>query len=360
MAVVISVAKVVAMRVRNQNAVLSNGCMPGHLLCANPAIIADAQYDDFEEQAAQLVGFDQSYLQLSPGPFRGRFMSCFLGDGLSLHLEHCTQTLEQSLASDGQAYNIGVVITPGAPFRLNGHDLGPDQVMIATPGSALHMRSPAHGAILAIVIHRTRMEAATATFPNVMDWLGAMSGGVQILQAPELARRIREDVVQSLQAAHCFRDGSETARSIGDALMAGMLSKLALDLARKPDEHAAALPLSFARFLACRDILHRDWTSIRHVGDLLAATGEVGRRTVEISFSDQVAMGPLTYQRILRLNMARRALRDRALFGQSIGDIAAQFDFWSGSQFATQYRALFGQLPSETRLQAGYQQNPQS
>lgn len=343
------------MGLRDQNVVLSNGCMPGHLLCANPAIIADAQYDDFEEQAAQLVSFDQSYLQLSAGPFRGRFLSCFLGAGLSLHLEHCTQALEQSLASDGQAYNIGVVITPEVPFRLNGCDLGTDQVMIAAPGSALHLRSPAHGAILAIVVHRARMEAATARFPHVMDWLGAMSGGVQILRAPELARRIREDVVQSLQAAHFFHDHPGQAHAIGDALMTGMLSKLALDLARSPRDQDTGVPLSFARFIACREAIHRDWLGIRHMGDLLAATGEAGRRSVETSFSEQVEMGPLTYQRILRLNMARRALRDRALFGQSIGDIAAQFDFWSGSQFATQYQALFGQLPSETRLQAGYQ-----
>jgi hypothetical protein len=53
--------------------------------------------------------------------------------------------LQQSIASDGQAFTIAVVIT-------NGAYLGADQVMIAPPGSTLHLRSPALGASLAIVV----------------------------------------------------------------------------------------------------------------------------------------------------------------------------------------------------------------
>jgi AraC family ethanolamine operon transcriptional activator len=330
--------------------------MPEYLLCANPHLIADAQYDDFEQQAMQLLSFDQSYLQLSAGSFRGRFLSCFLGDGLSLHIEHCNQALEQSLASDGQAYSIGVVISLEAPFRLNGRDLGPEQVMIAAPGSSLHLLSPPNGAIIGIVVGRDRMEAVGARLPQALEWLAGIASSVRVLQAPELARRIREDTVQSLQAIHFFGDRLE-GHVIGDGLLSGILSKIALELTGWPAGTERTAPLTFERFIACRDQIQWHWDSIRRMDDLLAATGEASRRTVETSFSEQIGMGPLAYQRLLRLHMARSALGDPTLFDQSIGDIAARFDFWNGGQFANHYQSLFGELPSDTRRKRGYQPN---
>ncbi len=337
-----------------ENRVLSNGCLPGHLLCANPAVILDAQYEDFDQQAERLVGFDQTYLQLTPGPFRGRFVSCFLGPGLSLHLEQSTQALEQSIACARDAYAVSVAVSDGVPFRLNGVDFGPDGVMIASPGAALHLRSPPNGAILAIVIERGEMERAAGPTSIVSEWFSAMHGGVRLLRAPQLSRRIREDAVQALQAVHFRGEDSVEPWSIGRDLLTGLVSKLSLELVGRTEFQNRPVPPSFDRFVALRTVIHEKWDDIRSMDDLLAASGVGGRRVVETSFSDQVEIGPLTYHRVLRLHLARKALRDSRQFGTSIGDIAARHEFWNWSQFSTQYQALFGERPSETRLKAGY------
>ena len=54
--------------------------------------IFGGHFNDVDAQAAQLHGYDQQYLQLSRGPFEGRFRSFIFGDDLGIHLmnERCT------------------------------------------------------------------------------------------------------------------------------------------------------------------------------------------------------------------------------------------------------------------------------
>ncbi|WP_408631189.1 helix-turn-helix domain-containing protein [Marinomonas shanghaiensis] len=53
------------------------------------------------------------------------------------------------------------------------------------------------------------------------------------------------------------------------------------------------------------------------------------------------------YLRISRLNGVRRSLV-QAKNGQAVSDIAAQWGFWHLSQFAKDYKQLFGETPSKT------------
>ncbi len=72
----------------------------------------------------------------------------------------------------------------------------------------------------------------------------------------------------------------------------------------------------------------------------------VSRRTLQYCFQDVLGMAPATYLRTLRLNGARRDLCGRA--AGSVQDVAEAWGFWHLSQFATDYRRLFGKRPSET------------
>jgi AraC family ethanolamine operon transcriptional activator len=78
----------------------------------------------------------------------------------------------------------------------------------------------------------------------------------------------------------------------------------------------------------------------------------VSRRTLQYCFQDVLGMAPATYLRTIRLNGARRDLCNAAPASRSVQDVAAAWGFWHLSQFATDYRKLFGMLPSDT-LKAG-------
>lgn len=78
----------------------------------------------------------------------------------------------------------------------------------------------------------------------------------------------------------------------------------------------------------------------RHVG--------VSRRKLQNCFHDSFGFSPTQFLRTMRLDRVRRELRAAGRGPVSIGDIAARWGFWHWSRFASDYRAMFGELPSET------------
>ena len=74
----------------------------------------------------------------------------------------------------------------------------------------------------------------------------------------------------------------------------------------------------------------------------------VSRRTLQNAFRAVLGICPVNYLKALRLNAVRRTLRDRDSGFRTVQDVAARWGFWHMSQFAVDYRQLFGERPSET------------
>jgi len=54
------------------------------------------------------------------------------------------------------------------------------------------------------------------------------------------------------------------------------------------------------------------------------------------------------FLRALRLNGVRRELRAGRPLAGSVQDTAARWGFWHLGHFVTEYKQMFGELPSET------------
>jgi AraC family ethanolamine operon transcriptional activator len=74
----------------------------------------------------------------------------------------------------------------------------------------------------------------------------------------------------------------------------------------------------------------------------------VSRRTLQYAFQEICCVSPGAYLRVLRLNGVRRALRAPERTFLDVQDLAAQWGFWHPSQFACDYKKLFGERPSDT------------
>jgi AraC family ethanolamine operon transcriptional activator len=85
---------------------------------------------------------------------------------------------------------------------------------------------------------------------------------------------------------------------------------------------------------------------VLQVEDLCRAT-RVSRRTLQRCFLNVVGVTPLHYLRLNRLTHARSMLLD-ATPGQRIQDVLGVLGIWHAGRFAAEYRALFGELPSDT------------
>ena len=327
--------------------IVSTRWFPSCGFCADNGALTDQLFDDFDLQSEQLSGHDQSYLQLTPGPFQGRFLSAFLGEHVAIHMEFCNQALEQEVSGSADHFTLGVALSEQTPFVIKGRELSAGDVFILPPSGSLHLVSPANGAVMAIAIERNLfLEQPYLTHP-FLDWVGALNRDVGILRSNRLAHRIREDAMAALEGVSSSEDATP-ASWVGQALATSITTKISLEwgsvIACKDDFGA----LSFDRYQRCRNhLLSRNTLPAR--SSEIARAIQVSKRTVEQAFASNVSVGPLAYSRIHRLHQVRRKLMDPSLATRSIGDIAAEHGFWDWSRFSQYYRRQFGYLPSAAR-----------
>jgi AraC family ethanolamine operon transcriptional activator len=156
------------------------------------------------------------------------------------------------------------------------------------------------------------------------------------------AEALRERLAGALLAA----DLPETARhALRDELL-----HLAARLRRLTDPAKARVESWSSRRAAVRRIeefLDAHEHELPSLADLCAIAG-VGERALEYGFREQLGLPPGRYLRLRRLSRVRRELRAAAPGTTRITDVAMRWGFWQLGRFASEYRALFGERPSET------------
>lgn len=73
-------------------------------------------------------------------------------------------------------------------------------------------------------------------------------------------------------------------------------------------------------------------------------------RTLINAFEAVTGFSPMDYLKRLRLDGVRRALGRADRDCTRIIDVATEWGFWHMGHFAADYRAMFGETPSETLL----------
>jgi AraC family transcriptional regulator, ethanolamine operon transcriptional activator len=86
------------------------------------------------------------------------------------------------------------------------------------------------------------------------------------------------------------------------------------------------------------------------VRDLCSNTG-VALRTLNRAFRERFGIGPKAYLMRRRLSSVRTELL-RTPADTLVADVANRWGFWHMGQFARDYKATFGELPSETLRQS--------
>ena len=95
------------------------------------------------------------------------------------------------------------------------------------------------------------------------------------------------------------------------------------------------------------EILNEADSSFMEVGELVSVV-DVSRRTLENAFSDGLGVGPAAFLKSRRLHRLNRALLAADPSLESVATVAKAHGFQHLGQLATDYRSLFGELPSAT------------
>ena len=80
----------------------------------------------------------------------------------------------------------------------------------------------------------------------------------------------------------------------------------------------------------------------------LAEDLESSSATLSRAFQELFGMSPMRYLKVRRLNAVRQHLKANDPESCFIATLASQFGFYHQSHFTKDYKAMFGELPSET------------
>jgi AraC family transcriptional regulator, ethanolamine operon transcriptional activator len=319
----------------------------GAIIQSEPAVslhpwISGGQFTDVDAQAAHLHGYDQQYQQLSEGPFQGRFRSFNFEGDLGIHLEVANRALAQAASTPSGRLSVCMLAAASDECTLNAGHFGLNQVALCPAGLVLEGKT-SEGVSLCC------MDVSADLLPAQ----GRGLKGVRVLEDPLRSNQLRDLVRSGLSAltsldalAHYPAAVKEFKSALGDLLWQIGIQPPDPDV-KRANGHTSDRTMHI--FRRARDYIHDGLADGISIVALCEAVG-VSRRALELVFRSVLGTGPGAYVRTLQLNEVRRDLLSNPDSDESIGAIAARHGIWHWSRFSRDYKLMFGELPSHTRL----------
>jgi AraC family ethanolamine operon transcriptional activator len=153
------------------------------------------------------------------------------------------------------------------------------------------------------------------------------------------AARLAEDLPTMVDTPGC-------ASNLAMALREEVAAALTADAGIRPRPRAVGQALRIVA--AAEAVMDADLTRPVYTEQLCAALG-VSARSLHDAFRAALGVSPHTYLKSRRLMLVHRALLRQPDGPDLVKSVALGHGFWHLGHFAHDYRALFGELPSETR-----------
>lgn len=303
------------------------------------AFLTQKEATDADLHAANLTNWQQEYDQTSRGEFFGSIIELPFAD-LQVFKESTSQALQQKCIVWPESVWLGIPVADQELCRINGLSIRANNIMCRPGGCEFQLTTPASYDLFGMVVQQDTLLRMAQIHGVTLNWSELTEHGRLSLPDHTL-----QDVRFLLQRLLGNQGGNVTTNRMSHDLV--MMALLEVLKAETPE------PAQTQSYHHRKDVVD---TARRYITDNpdnpltvtdLCEVTNVSRRTLQYAFESIVGISPIQYLRASRLNGVRRALL-RATPQTSIADIAAQWGFWHMSQFAKDYRQLFGERPSET------------
>ncbi len=300
---------------------------------------------DADLHAGNLTNWQQEYDQTSRGGFYVRIAELPFAD-LQVFQESTSQALQQKCVVWPDSVWLGIPLAQQEESRINGLSVRSEHIMCRPGDCEFELTTPQDYELFGMVVQLETLTRMARIHGVDLNWDELTAHGR--LSLPEKTLNdVRFVLGRSLQGSG-MRAMPE--RLTHDLLMTALLEVL------KTEQPAPAQTQSYHHRKMVVDAA-RAWINDNPdtpltVTDLCQVTN-VSRRTLQYAFESILSISPIQYLRISRLNGVRRALLN-ASNNTSIANIAANWGFWHMSQFAKDYRLLFGERPSKTLEQGRF------
>ncbi len=305
------------------------------------------QTHDAEEQAACLTNWQQRYDQLSAGRFDGLFEGFCFGP-VQIFRESLNQSVHQRGVAWAGSRTFALPVVIDGTGRFSGKVFDSNSILTLSGTCEFDFRTPCRLEYLACTVDAEAFYTYAAHLQRDVD----VELGNRLLcaatdpQKANMLRSLLSIMISTLQAAPALLEHASMRKAMKQGLIESLVSALDLDTVRP--EVSPSSQTRHHVFTRAREYMEAHIEEPISVVDLCVKLG-VSRRTLQYTFEDMTNINPVRYLRALRLNGARRELMHaRGDGSMTVADVAVRWGFWHLSYFASQYKAMFGELPSVT------------
>jgi len=326
------------------------------LLNTSPALLTQpapqwraTQSAGVDQLAQSISGWDQVYDQTSPGQFQGALTELMLGQ-VQLFIESTSHALVQTCKTWAGATWFGIPVHNCQGVRVDGAPVAPDMLALHTGHDDFQLTTPDNFGFLGMVVQTDWLRQYTAhEHSHLPDDLLAQ----RVLQLPQVhlagfRRWLCQLLANQPQQFEALTPHGQ--QHLLDEAISGLVQLLTHGKNGPRDNVSAQHARRTLR--RARDYLQAHTDRCVTVHELCEQLG-ASPRALQDCFRKYVGLSPKTYLKALKLNEARRELRRNDSALASVSDVAVRYGFWHLSQFAADYRWLFGELPSETLRKRG-------
>ncbi|NOQ77348.1 MAG: helix-turn-helix domain-containing protein [Methylococcaceae bacterium] len=313
----------------------------------------DLLLQDVSEQWAVQNWLPMEFNQLTPGNYQGRIRELDLGS-LIIVEENQNQTVHKRGVMKKELCTVSYIRNREEKNRFSEYQLGKNELYFLPSNTEFDIQIERDVETVYFRFEQTYLqERASILTPHYWE---KQLNDLRIFDAPEKKQL-------DLFVQHLF---SEPSTRLDNYLLSNdkSLEQLILDKILLAMNSASTLPANNTTSLAARrrailvfNQAHDYITAAhdnQHCPNIVDICHEinVSQRTLQYSFKALLGLTPINYLRILRLNWARKHLRNPVNNEITVTDIAMQWGFWHLGRFSGDYVMMFGELPSKTLKQA--------
>lgn len=307
---------------------------------------SSSECEDIHAQAGLLDQWNQSYSQLSSGAFRGGVSMLGL-PGMRLFVEKMNQSVYQSGQIAGMRLGFGVAARASGKCSMCGERAQTSDLIVFSGAGGFEFISPRDFIFLGVELDLAELSLDIA-------------GLAQALESRLHARRkvMRLDPRHAGGLARLFKSMFQPGGPAGGpmpsqnrlkAMQRQFLGSFIddIDATSAPDLRGQPGGNHWAIIRQIRESVIDKPDCPLTVGELTLQLN-LSRRTIQNAVANTLDMTPLTFLRALRMSEVRREIATAA----SVTETATRWGFWHFGYFARDYRAMFGELPSDTLARA--------
>lgn len=308
---------------------------------------------DSEQHAESLVNWDQTYDQMSPGPFVGQVVEMWF-KGIQIFRETTNRSVHQTGSPWRNCHIIGIPVAMSGPGLFARQQVSLDTVFTFQSEQGFALTTPEEFDVIGIAIpDETLLQLADTTeTENFRQLLPAAPAVLQPCR--DKLDELRRCLISVLDPSHFQPEllrYPQVQRNMHSAIVGHIQETL---------RSAQPAPMPTPSFKARSHVVHEAVeltlaeASEPPTVEELCCRLNISRRMLNYCFQEALGTSPLQYLRNLRLNGVRRDLRRPSPQAPAIRDIAGRWGFGHLPRFAAEYRALFGELPSATLREQHY------